>query len=161
MSDVQAKVDSPLGELWVVSSAAGLQSVHREAQGLDAGDPHGAIAAFAAYTEGRLDALDALPVDVQGTPFQRRVWLALRSIPPGQTTTYGGLCSMLGLPLGAARAVGAANGANPLGIVLPCHRVIGADGALTGYAWGLPAKRTLLRHEGALPPEQVGLFGRG
>lgn len=158
VTTVQARVDSPLGELWVVSSARGLRSIHRGPQAMEEGDPHGASRAFAAYTDGRLDALDVLPVDVGGTPFQHRAWLALRSIPAGGTTTYGRLCRRLGLPVRAARAVGAAIGANPLVIVLPCHRVIGADGSLTGYAWGLPAKRILLRHEGALPPEQADLF---
>ncbi len=155
---VQTRVSSPLGPLWLVSDDGGLLRLHREDPGLPPGDPHGAADAFAAYTAGRLDALDALPCAPQGTPFQQQVWAALRDIPAGSTTTYGALAARLGLPAGASRAVGAANGANPLGIVVPCHRVIGADGSLTGYAWGLDAKRTLLRHEGAMPPEQAALF---
>lgn len=152
------EVDSPLGPLWVESSPLGLRALHRERRELPPGDPHGAAAAFAAYTAGDLSALDALPVDLAGTAFQQQVWAALRTIPPGTTSSYGALTRALGLPLSAARAVGAANGQNRLPIVVPCHRVIGADGALVGFGWGLPAKRALLRHEGALPPEQAPLF---
>lgn len=88
----------------------------------------------------------------RGTEFQRRVWQALERIPYGSTTSYGALAASLGLRPGAARALGAAIGANPLLVVRPCHRVIGASGALTGYAAGLPRKRALLELEGALPP---------
>ena len=84
-----------------------------------------------------------------GTAFQREVWAALRTIPTGETTTYGRLASQLGRPK-AMRAVGMANGANPISIIVPCHRVIGANASLTGYGGGLERKRWLLRHEGAL-----------
>ena len=88
----------------------------------------------------------SLPLDLRGTPFQRQVWQALRDIPCGQVMHYGQLAEALGRP-GAARAVGAANGANPVSVVVPCHRLIGADGSLTGYGGGLPRKRFLLQHE--------------
>ena len=92
----------------------------------------------------------------RGTDFQLQVWWALAEIPYGETVTYGELASRLGRP-SASRAVGAANGSNPLPIVLPCHRVIGADGSLTGYGGGLEAKRFLLDLEGASPPRQLSL----
>src|SRR3954468_15935013 len=114
-------------------------------------DPLGAGAALRAYLAGRLDALDALPVDAGGTAFQREVWAALRTIPAGTTWSYKRLAERIGRPA-AVRAVGLANGANPLGIVVPCHRVIGANGSLTGYGGGLARKRWLLEHEGALLP---------
>jgi methylated-DNA-[protein]-cysteine S-methyltransferase len=98
-----------------------------------------------AYFEGRLRNFE-LELAPEGTDFQRSVWLALADIPYGQTTSYGELAAHLGRPA-ASRAVGAANGANPLPIVLPCHRVIGADGSLTGFGGGLPTKRRLLEHE--------------
>lgn len=104
-------------------------------------------AAFDAYFQGALDALDSLPIATGGTPFQRRVWEALRDIPAGRTTSYGALAAAIGLP-GAARAVGLANGANPIAILVPCHRVIGANAALTGYGGGIHRKRWLLAHEG-------------
>jgi methylated-DNA-[protein]-cysteine S-methyltransferase len=102
-----------------------------------------------AYLAGELQAIDALHVVTAGTPFQREVWAALRSIPAGQTTSYGRLAAQIGRPT-AVRAVGLANGANPVGVVVPCHRVIGADRSLTGYAGGVERKRWLLAHEGAL-----------
>jgi len=89
-----------------------------------------------------------VPVRAGGTPFQRVVWAALREIPPGRTTSYGQLAARLGRP-GASRAVGLANGANPVAIAVPCHRVIGADGTLTGYGGGIERKRWLLEHERA------------
>jgi methylated-DNA-[protein]-cysteine S-methyltransferase len=107
--------------------------------------------AIEAYFEGALTAIDTLPVKTGGTAFQSDVWAALRSIPNGETTTYGTLAAQLGRPK-AVRAVGAANGANPISIIVPCHRVIGADTTLTGYGGGLERKRWLLHHEGALPP---------
>jgi methylated-DNA-[protein]-cysteine S-methyltransferase len=91
------------------------------------------------------------PISLQGNAFERRVWEALQAIPYGTTTTYGELAARLGAPE-AARAVGAANGRNPIAIVVPCHRVIGARGKLTGYGGGLDRKRALLAHEGALLP---------
>lgn len=114
--------------------------------------------AMEAYFAGEVGAIDTLPVATGGTGFQREVWAALRGIPAGTTTSYGALAAKLGKP-GASRAVGLANGANPIGIVVPCHRVIGADGTLTGYGGGLPRKQWLLAHEGALPsPVQPTLF---
>ena len=101
-----------------------------------------------AYFSGDLHAVDTLAVETAGTLFQRTVWAALRRIPAGQTMSYGSLAAAIGRPR-AVRAVGLANGANPIGIVVPCHRVIGSSGSLTGYGGGLPRKRWLLEHEGA------------
>ena len=111
--------------------------------------PARVTAALDAYFSGDLVALESLEIATGGSAFQRSVWAALRQIPAGETTGYGALAALLGNP-GAARAVGLANGANPIGIVVPCHRVIGASGALTGYAGGVERKRWLLRHEGAI-----------
>jgi methylated-DNA-[protein]-cysteine S-methyltransferase len=102
------------------------------------------------YFAGDFGALDEIPVRGNGTPFQEQVWSALRRIPAGRTTTYGALAAGIGRP-SARRAVGAANGANPISIVVPCHRVIGPGGDLTGYGGGLDRKLWLLRHEGAIP----------
>ncbi len=99
-----------------------------------------------AYFGGDIDALDEIQIATNGTPFQCKVWKALREIPNGTTISYGRLAAEVGHP-GASRAVGAANGANPIGIVVPCHRVIGASGKLTGYAGGLSHKQWLLDHE--------------
>ena len=99
-----------------------------------------------AFFSGDLAAIDAIPVETAGTPFQREVWAALRQIPPGETWSYSQLADRIGRPA-AVRAVGAANGANPISLVVPCHRVIGANGALTGYAGGVQRKAWLLSHE--------------
>jgi methylated-DNA-[protein]-cysteine S-methyltransferase len=107
----------------------------------------GASRLLGSYFAGDLRAFDALVVRTGGTSFQREVWAALRTIPAGQTVSYGALAKRLNRP-SAMRAVGMANGANPVSIVVPCHRVIGADGSLTGYGGGLPRKRWLLEHEG-------------
>jgi methylated-DNA-[protein]-cysteine S-methyltransferase len=104
--------------------------------------------ALTAYFGGELDRLGDIPWRSAGTPFQHKVWRALCRIPPGKTLSYGKLAARLGVPR-AMRAVGAANGANPISLVVPCHRVIGSDGWLTGYGGGLHRKRWLLRHEGA------------
>ncbi len=109
--------------------------------------PSPARRALDAYFACELTAIDALTVETAGTPFQRAVWAALRNIPAGNTVSYGTLAAAIGRPK-AVRAVGAANGANPIGIVVPCHRVIGANAALTGYGGGLRRKQWLLRHEG-------------
>jgi methylated-DNA-[protein]-cysteine S-methyltransferase len=109
--------------------------------------PSCALHAVAAYLAGDLRAIDDVVVETSGTVFQRAVWTALRRIPVGDTTTYGELSRQLDRPR-AVRAVGRANGANPVSIVVPCHRVIGADASLTGYGGGLERKRWLLRHEG-------------
>ncbi|MDR3703697.1 MAG: methylated-DNA--[protein]-cysteine S-methyltransferase [Candidatus Sulfopaludibacter sp.] len=98
------------------------------------------------YFAGDLAGLDRIAVDTGGTPFQQSVWRLLRLIPPGTTATYGELAAKLNSP-GAARAVGLANGSNPVAIVVPCHRVIGAGGKLVGYGGGLDRKRWLLSHE--------------
>lgn len=98
------------------------------------------------YFDGEMTALDRMPWATAGTEFQRKVWRALTLIPPGVTTSYGKLAEAIGLPK-AVRAVGMANGANPIGIRVPCHRVIGANGSLTGYGGGLHRKEWLLKHE--------------
>lgn len=108
--------------------------------------PRATLHALDAYFAGDLAAIDALPVATGGTPFQREVWAALRAIPAGRTLGYGELAAQLGRP-GASRAVGMANNANPISIVVPCHRVIGKSGTLTGYGGGLERKRWLLEHE--------------
>lgn len=157
---------SPLGALLIVTEGAALRALdfadfaermhrllarHYGPVALAEGaTPPAIAAALDAYFAGDLAALDALTVATNGSDFQRRVWAALRTIPAGETLGYGTLAARLGQP-GAARAVGLANGANPIGIVVPCHRVIGASGALTGYAGGVARKRWLLAHEGALP----------
>ncbi|WP_207791804.1 bifunctional transcriptional activator/DNA repair enzyme AdaA [Polymorphobacter fuscus] len=157
---------SPLGELLIVSDADGVlraldfQDYAERMQRLlarhygvftlvEAGVPAGIAGALDGYFGGDARALDGLPVATAGSDFQRRVWAALRTIPAGTTCGYGALAAAIGRP-GAARAVGLANGLNPIGIVVPCHRVIGASGALTGYAGGMERKRWLLAHEGAL-----------
>jgi methylated-DNA-[protein]-cysteine S-methyltransferase len=110
-------------------------------------DPGGFSGRVRAYLDGDLAALDDVPVDLRGTPFQRKVWSALRRIACGTTASYGEIARAVGRPR-AVRAVGATNGRNPVALVVPCHRVIGADGSLSGYAGGLTRKRWLLRHEG-------------
>ncbi|QNS03303.1 methylated-DNA--[protein]-cysteine S-methyltransferase [Streptomyces xanthii] len=108
--------------------------------------PFGAVVEqLEAYFQGELKEFD-LPLDLHGTPFQRSVWERLRQIPYGETRTYGELAEALGNP-GASRAVGLANGKNPVGVIVPCHRVVGADGSLTGYGGGLTRKRRLLDFE--------------
>jgi O-6-methylguanine DNA methyltransferase len=154
---------SPLGTLLLVTSPDGLLraldyeayaprmlrllSLHYGSYELTEGPPSPELArVLEAYFAGNLTVLDALPVATGGTPFQRAVWAALRAIPASTTLSYGELAARLGQP-GAARAVGLANGKNPIAIVVPCHRVIGADGSLTGYAGGTERKRWLLEHE--------------
>jgi methylated-DNA-[protein]-cysteine S-methyltransferase len=148
-------VDSPIGPLGLIASEAALQGVLFDGGGVH---PEGsspvldeAARQLDAYFEGELVAFD-LPLELDGTEFQRRCWLALATIPYGQTVSYGEQARRLGLGSDKARAVGAANGSNPLPIVLPCHRVIGADGSLTGFGGGLQVKRFLLELEGALLP---------
>src|SRR5436190_2390087 len=101
---------------------------------------------LAAYFDGSSADAAHIPLDLRGAPFELRVWAALREIPAGATSTYGAIARDLGAP-GASRAVGAANGANPVGIIVPCHRVIGSSGTLTGYGGGLERKQWLLNHE--------------
>jgi len=151
-------VDSPLGPLLVAGDEAGLRCInfqHGTAPRAPEpdwvrgpGGPVGeALRQLAAYFGGRRRAFD-LPLAAGGTPFQRRVWAALLTIPYGETITYGELARRVGRPT-AARAVGAANGRNPLPVVVPCHRVIGGDGRLTGFYGGLHLKSGLLALEGA------------
>ena len=159
------RMASPLGKLLLVTDAEGcllavdfhdyearlralLRRFHGSDTTADGVAPAGVRDALAAYFAGRLDALAEIPWRAGGTAFQRLVWAALTAIPPGATQTYAGLACAIGRP-SAVRAVGAANGANPLSIVVPCHRLIGADGGLTGYGGGLHRKAWLLRHEGA------------
>jgi methylated-DNA-[protein]-cysteine S-methyltransferase len=115
--------------------------------------------ALLAYFEGHLDAIEEVQTAASGTAFQNQVWGALRRIPRGETLSYGGLAKEIGRPA-AVRAVGLANGANPIAIVVPCHRVIGANASLTGYGGGLERKRWLLDHEGAREDTSVGAAGR-
>ncbi len=109
-------------------------------------DPHQLKPRLFEYFDGKLDAFEGVPVRTGGTAFQEQIWSALRTIPPGETRTYGQLATLLGRPQ-AARAVGHANSLNPVAIIVPCHRVIGSSSALTGYAGGLERKEWLLRHE--------------
>ena len=162
---VHTTIASPLGDLLLVGQESptangglALLSVsmpgQRNAPVIHAGErPAPAAFAeverqFAAYFAGERQRFE-LEFAVRGTEFQQRVWAALDAIPYGVTTSYGRLAEQIGLPRSAVRAVGGANGANPLLVVRPCHRVIGANGALTGYAGGLDRKRALLQHEGA------------
>jgi len=151
----QTVVDTPIGPLGLAASDSALQSVTFNGGRLR---PEGrspvldeAARQLKAYFEGELVAFD-LPLELHGTEFQRQCWRALSTIPYGQTVSYGEQARRLGLGSDKARAVGAANGQNPLPLVLPCHRVIGADGSLTGFGGGLHVKRFLLELEGALLP---------
>lgn len=119
-------------------------------------DPAGVISRLRAYFRGELGALDGIEVDTGGTAFQQSVWRELRRIPAGKTISYGQLARRIRRPR-AVRAVGAANGANPVAIVIPCHRVIGANGRLVGYGGGLDRKSRLLEMEKALPLRLPGL----
>lgn len=154
-------VPTPVGALTLIVDddgrlrAAGFQEDHprmtRELARLGTAerrvDPGGVSTALARYVSGDLDAIRGLPTAMSGTEFQLAVWSALTGIPCGETTSYGALAQRIGRPK-AVRAVGLANGANPIAIVVPCHRVIGSDGSLTGYGGGLHRKRWLLAHEG-------------
>jgi methylated-DNA-[protein]-cysteine S-methyltransferase len=162
------RVASPIGDVLLVCEARGLcalefadeaarleRSVRQRyggAKPIATADPLGVSGRIRAYFAGRLEALDDIPVAAGGTPFQRAVWAMLRAIPLGTVTTYGTLALRLGKP-NASRAVGLANALNPIAIVVPCHRVIGADASLTGYAGGLRRKRWLLEHEGVALPQ--------
>lgn len=145
-----ATLSTPIGELLLVSDGEALTAVQFDDARRGAPTPDGAadpvIAEAAdqlrAYFAGTRTTFD-LPLRAAGTPFEQGVWSALQAIPYGETTSYGELASQLGEP-GAARAVGRANGRNPIPIIVPCHRVIGADGSLTGFGGGLECKRALL-----------------
>ncbi|MEO8182037.1 MAG: methylated-DNA--[protein]-cysteine S-methyltransferase [Deltaproteobacteria bacterium] len=173
------EIDTPLGRLTLVADQSGrlrLVGWHEGHERMDRalrayaggpryalrrGDnPHGFSAALRAYFSGQLDAIDSLSVCGEGSEFQRRVWSALREIPCGATWSYSELARHIG-NAAAVRAVGLANGANPVGIVVPCHRVIGANGTLTGYGGGLERKRWLLQHERArISVDQTSRAGR-
>jgi methylated-DNA-[protein]-cysteine S-methyltransferase len=141
-------VETPIGRLWLATAGGGLGSIafHGPA-GATSDDAllREAEEQLSAYFAGELRRFD-LPLSPRGTEFQRRVWDAVAAVPYGTTTTYSRLAAAIGRPR-ATRAVGAANGRNPLPIVVPCHRVIGASGALTGYGGGLDVKRALLALE--------------
>jgi methylated-DNA-[protein]-cysteine S-methyltransferase len=159
-----AEVETPIGAALLVTDTEGvlraldfadyrarmqrLLRLHYGAIELQAGRPPPQLRdALARYFDGELAVLADIAWCTAGTEFQRTVWRALTRIAAGTTTTYGALARTLGIP-NSARAVGLANGSNPVSIVVPCHRVIGADGTLTGYAGGLHRKQWLLRHEG-------------
>jgi methylated-DNA-[protein]-cysteine S-methyltransferase len=154
-------IDTPLGTMTAVATAQGLAALWfdaRERYAGQIGSPHedarhphvqAARRWLQAYWSGEdVDAVD-VPLDLHGTLFQRAVWRELLRIPRGQTRTYGEVAAGVG---GGAvpRATGSACGANPVGVIVPCHRVVGANGSLTGFAAGLPRKQALLQHEGAL-----------
>jgi methylated-DNA-[protein]-cysteine S-methyltransferase len=164
-----ATVETPIGSLTVAAHGPRVCLVHfgpidryvRSSLGnwypdepiAPADDPAGAVRLLERYFAGDLAALDEIEVELHGTPFQQRVWNALRTVREGTTLSYAKLADRVGSPA-AVRAVGAANGANPVAVVLPCHRIIGSDGSLTGYGGGLDRKRWLLEHEGV----PLGLF---
>ena len=169
MTGVRTTIDCPVGPLLLAADKAGLRLIefasprHPVALGDDWVDGDSAVLDAARvqlgeYFAGTRRTFD-LPLAPRGTAFQRSVWSALGGIPYGATASYQALATRLGAPT-ATRAVGAANGRNPLPIVLPCHRVIGANGALTGFGGGLPTKAFLLRLEGALP-DAADLFATG
>lgn len=132
-----------------------LERRYAEVQLKQVTDPHDFSTRIRDYFDGDYAGLAAIPVDTGGTPFQHQVWTALREIPVGQTVTYSQLAARIGRPT-AARAVGMTNSLNPVALVLPCHRVVGCNAALTGYAGGLDRKRWLLGHEHALPDSAGG-----
>jgi len=165
-------VDSPLGPFTVVADGDGrlvaagwtddatdgrmagrlrIFATRRDAEFVRAANPGGLSAALTAYFAGDLAAIEKLPVsESAGTPFQRSVWRALRGIPCGESRSYGDIARAIGRP-SAVRAVGLANGSNPICIVVPCHRVIGSNGKLVGYGGGVERKRWLLTHEKHAP----------
>ena len=160
----RCRVPSPLGPLTLAATAAGLAGVwfddqkHHPGEVLAPLQPTQRWLALAAtelkrYFEGQLQQF-TVALDPQGTPFQLQVWQALLRIPQGQLSTYGELAQQVGRPA-AARAVGAAVGRNPVGIIVPCHRVVGRDGTLTGYAGGLHRKEALLKLEHAPLPHTL------
>ncbi|QUQ68597.1 methylated-DNA--[protein]-cysteine S-methyltransferase [Kutzneria sp. CA-103260] len=163
--NVKTIVDSPVGQLTLVGEDGELTGLYMENQrhrpaeetfGLVDAAPFGAvIEQLTAYFAGELDRFD-LPLALSGTPFQRTVWAALREIPYGETISYGELAQQIGRP-SASRAVGLANGKNPVGIIVPCHRVVGSGGDLTGYGGGLERKQYLLDFERAGAKGEVGL----
>jgi methylated-DNA-[protein]-cysteine S-methyltransferase len=161
-------IHTPLGELWIAGNEQGLTNVSFPSQrGLSAAHQWSADwvyepQAFAearrqltGYLAGDLQVFD-LPLAAEGTAFRKQVWAALCNVPWGATASYGQIAKAIGRP-SASRAVGAANGANPLPIIVPCHRIIGSSGQLTGYAGGLHIKQYLLELEGVLPQQNLSL----
>ncbi|HEX6308242.1 MAG TPA: methylated-DNA--[protein]-cysteine S-methyltransferase [Longimicrobiales bacterium] len=153
-----SEISTPIGPITIVSDGRALTHVslrpaHEVVRATDWIEDDARLAEarsqLAAYFAGELRAF-ALPLSPRGSAFQRNVWTALSRIPFGETTSYGAVADSLGLPPGSARAVGAANRTNPIAIIVPCHRVIGADGSLTGYGGGLERKQFLLEHEAAV-----------
>jgi methylated-DNA-[protein]-cysteine S-methyltransferase len=155
----QSRIDTPLGPLTAAATAKGLaglwfdgQAHHPGALSVPVDEHHPqlqrAARAVAAYFDGADDPLRGLPLDLHGTPFQQAVWQALLALPRGATCSYAQIAAAVGSPA-AVRAAGAAIGRNPVSILVPCHRVLGKDGSLTGYAGGLPRKQALLAAEGA------------
>jgi methylated-DNA-[protein]-cysteine S-methyltransferase len=159
------RINTPIGELLIVADQDGnlravdwtdyedrmrrLLRLHYGENGFrlePSCNPNGLTHAIKSYFAGEFTAIDILPVQTEGTPFQREVWRALRKIPCGATVSYAKLAVQIGRRT-AVRAVGLANGSNPVGIVVPCHRVIGSNGSLTGYGGGIERKRWLLEHE--------------
>jgi methylated-DNA-[protein]-cysteine S-methyltransferase len=159
-------VDSPYGALTLVATEGVLSGLYMTGQrhrppeetfGVPDQGPFGeAVRQLDAYFAGALTTFD-VPLRLDGTPFQRSVWAALLRIPYGETRSYGELAEELGKP-GASRAVGLANGKNPVGIIVPCHRVVGASGSLTGYGGGLDRKQRLLTFERGAEAETPALF---
>jgi len=145
-------VDTPIGEILIAGDDDAVHEIHfapavpHDDWTRDDASLKYASVQLRSYFAGKRRDFD-FPLSPRGTEFQLAVWNALRGIPYGETTTYGAVAKRIGRP-DAVRAVGAANGANPVGIVIPCHRAIGTDGTLHGYAGGLPRKRWLLQHEG-------------
>ncbi|MDT5010917.1 MAG: methylated-DNA-[protein]-cysteine S-methyltransferase [Mycobacterium sp.] len=166
MSTIEFRVvDSPVGTLTLAGRNGTLRHLRMEDQTYepnragwqlnDSAFPD-AVNQLAAYFAGELATFD-LDLELVGTEFQRRVWAALQTIPYGETRSYGEIALQIDAP-GASRAVGLANGRNPIGIIVPCHRVIGASGSLTGYGGGLPRKRALLDLERSSKPAALTLF---
>jgi methylated-DNA-[protein]-cysteine S-methyltransferase len=159
-----SRVDSPIGTLTIAVGPRGLCALafngrmpKLSAPVRETKPPREIAAALDAYFAGDLRVIDGMDVDPEGTPFQRRVWAALRTIPAGTTWSYAALARAVDHPT-ATRAVGAANGRNPVALVVPCHRVIASDGTLGGYGGGLEMKRWLLRHERSWPDPAQLLF---
>ena len=150
-------LDTPIGPLAGSIDNQTLVSLHFSEQEPGPACDHPIAAAIAHYFKGEHDALKTIDARPKGTEFQLAVWAEVAGIACGETASYGDIAERIGRPT-AVRAVGAANGKNPIGLVIPCHRVVGAGGTMTGYAWGLERKRWLLTHEGAGDGQQ-DLFG--
>jgi O-6-methylguanine DNA methyltransferase len=174
-------LETPIGEVWIATDESRLLILEYKDYAdrmhgylydhlpsyelVSTSNPLGITDRLRLYFAGNVDVIDTIPVAPLGTDFQQSVWAALRRIPVGETRTYGQIATELGNSL-ASRAVGHANSLNPIGIVIPCHRVVGANKTLTGYAGGLSRKDWLLQHEGvtnisdqkAVPSAQMSLF---